>query len=344
MRICRAVAVCLLSVSCSTSARQPGIQTPADVVGTVASTTITLGQVDELAMQQPVGNFGSVKLSQAIYEARRQALDELVANLLLDGEAKTRGIDRAALIEQEVTKAVAQPTDPDAALWYQHNRERLRGATFEQSRSAIKTFLVNDRTQAARQAYLDQLKTKTTVTLLLEPPRQTIKAAGPSQGPPSAPIEMVEFSDFQCPYCLAAHATVKQVLAAYGDRIRFVYRNYPLANHADARPAAEAAQCANEQGKFWQYHDRLFTDQATLGDAGLKKSAADLGLDTAKFDACLDARKYKAVVDADIRDGDEAGVTGTPAFFINGRALVGAHPLDAFKRLIDEELALKKKS
>ncbi len=154
---------------------------------------------------------------------------------------------------------------------------------------------------------------------------------------------MVEFSDFQCPYCFAAHSTVKQVLAAYGDRIRFVYRNYPLANHPDARPAAEAAQCANEQDKFWQYHDRLFTDQTKLGDAGLKKSAADLGLDAEKFNACLDARKYKAAVDADIRDGDEAGVSGTPAFFINGRALVGAHPLDAFKRLIDEELALKKR-
>ena len=344
MRICRAVTICLLFVSCSTSAQQSGIQTSAYVVGTVGSSTITLGQVDELAMQQPVGNFGSVKLSQAIYEARRQALDDLVATVLLDDEAKKRGIDRAALLEQEVTKTVAQPTDPDVASWYQSNRQRLRGATFEQSRSAIKTYLVNERTQAARQAFLDRLKTKTTVTLLLEPPRQTIKTAGsPAQGPASAPIEIVEFSDFQCPFCLAVHPTVKQVLASYGDRIRFVYRNYPLANHPDARPAAEAAQCANEQGKFWAYHDRLFADQTKLNDAGLKKTAAEMGLNAEQFNACVDSRKYKTLVEADIKDGDEAGVTGTPAFFINGRALVGAHPIDAFKRLIDEELALKKK-
>lgn len=344
MRTCYIVAIGLLFASCSTSARQAPLQTATDVVATVGSTSITLGQVDELALQQPAGNFGSVKLSQALYEARRQALDELVANLLFDQEAKKRVIDRAALVEQEVTRIVVQPSDLDVTAWYQGNRQRLRGATLDQSRSAIKSHLVNERTQAARQAYLDRLKATTSVTLLLEPPRQAVKTAGsPTQGPANAPVEMVEFSDFQCPYCLAVHATVKQVLEAYGDRLRFVYRHYPLPNHANARPAAEAAECANEQGKFWAYHDRLFADQTRLNDSGLKSSAADLGLDVEKFNACLDSHKYRDVVDADVRDGNEAGVTGTPAFFINGRVLVGAHPIDAFKRLIDEELALKKR-
>jgi protein-disulfide isomerase len=129
------------------------------------------------------------------------------------------------------------------------------------------------------------------------------------------------------------------VISTYGNRIRFVYRHYPLPNHPRARPAAEAAQCAHEQGKFWEYHDRLFENQALLGDEDLKQHAARLGLDAAQFNACYDSQKYKADVDTDIRAGNEAGVSGTPAFYINGRMLSGAQPFEAFKRIIDEELA-----
>lgn len=345
MRVCcRIVVFGLLVGSCSTSAQQTPVQAAGDVVGAVGSTTITLGQVDEVALQQPAGNYGNVKLSQALYEARRRALDEIVANVLLEQEARKRGIDRGALIEQEISKVIVQPSEADVAAWYQNNQQRLRGATLDQSRSSIKGYLLSERTQEARQTFLEQLKAKMPVVLLLEPPRQAVKTGdSPSLGPADAPIEIVEFSDFQCPYCLAAYPTVKQVLATYGDRLRFVHRHYPLPNHLDARPAAEAAECANEQGKFWMYHDRLFADPAKLGNAALKQSAADLGLDAEKFNACLDSHKYKHVVDRDIREGDEAGVSGTPAFFINGRVLVGAHPFDAFKRLIDEELALKRK-
>src|SRR5262249_17398539 len=142
---------------------------------------------------------------------------------------------------------------------------------------------------------------------------------------------------------LRAHPTVQQVLTTYGDRVRFVYRHYPLPNHPRARPAAEAAQCANEQGKFWPYYDRLFSNQSKLGDADLRQAAADLGLDAARFNDCVDSHKYKDVIDSDIKAGEQAGVSGTPAFFINGRPLSGAQPFDAFKRIIDEELDLKKR-
>ena len=135
---------------------------------------------------------------------------------------------------------------------------------------------------------------------------------------------------------------MKEVLNTYGDKIHFVYRNYPLPNHPNARPAAEAAQCANEQGQFWQYHDRLFGDPGKLSDSDLKAAAAALGLDAGKFNACVDSHKYKARVDADIEAGEQAGVNGTPAFFINGRMLSGAQPFDEFKKVIDEELAAKR--
>ena len=194
------------------------------------------------------------------------------------------------------------------------------------------------------QTYVDQLKAKTPVRVMLEPPRQKVAAAGSaSRGPASAPIEIIVFSDFQCPYCLRAHPTVNQVLSTYGDRMRLVYRHYPLPNHPNARPAAEASQCAAEQGQFWQYYDRLFADQSKLSDEGLKQSAAALGMDAGRFNVCFDTHKYKDQVETDIKDGNDAGVSGTPAFFINGRMLTGAQPFEAFKRIIDEELELKRK-
>ena len=177
---------------------------------------------------------------------------------------------------------------------------------------------------------------------MLEPPRQAVSAGkSPAKGGANAQIEVIEFADFQCPYCLAAAPTVKKVLETYGDRIRLVYRHYPLPNHPQARPAAEAAQCANEQGQFWPYHDRLFAEAGKLSDADLKKAAADLGMDAARFNTCVDEHRYKAVVEADQQAGNDAGVNGTPAFFVNGRLLSGAQPFEAFKRVIDEELELE---
>jgi protein-disulfide isomerase len=152
---------------------------------------------------------------------------------------------------------------------------------------------------------------------------------------------MVEFADFECPYCLRAFPTVKQVIAAYGDKVRLVYRNYPLPQHPNARPAAEAAQCANDQGKFWPYHDKLFGDPTKLGEADLKKTAAELGLDTERFNTCFDAHIHQSRIEADIKAANAAGMAATPSFFINGRPLIGAPPFEDFKRIIDEELALR---
>jgi protein-disulfide isomerase len=328
---------------CSSGLAQPArTQGPADVVATVGSTSITLAQVDERAMQQPASNFAQMKLSQAIYEARRAALDAIVGDTLIAQEAKTRGMDRDALVDQQITSKVSPVSDLDIAEWYQANQSRVQGATLDQVRAPIRELLTRERAREARQQYVDLLKAKTPVRLSLEPPRLKVATAGrPTRGPEGAPIEMIEFSDFQCPYCLRANPTVDQVLKVYGTKIRFTYRHFPIPSHPNARPAAEAAQCANEQGKFWEYHDRLFATASHLTDADLKADAATLGLDTSKFNACFDEHKYKADIDADIQAADEAGVDGTPAFFINGRMISGAQPFDVFKRIIEEELAGK---
>jgi len=343
MKAAQFVVVALLLTACSTSAQPAKRQAASDVVATVGSTSITLAEVDDKALQQPTGNFGGMKLAQALYEARRSTVEELVANVLMDQEAKTRGIDRSALIEKEIAAKISPVTDVEIAQWYQANQARVQGASLDQVRQPIRQYLTQERMQLARDQYLDTLRAKTPVRVLLEAPRQNVAAAkGAAKGSANAPIEIIEFSDFQCPYCQRANPTVAQVLKTYGDRVHFVYRHFPLGNHPNARPAAEASQCAAEQGKFWEYHDILFANPSRLADADLKQHAAGLGLDAKQFNACVDTHKYKAQVDADMEAGEEAGVNGTPAFFVNGRMLNGAQPFDAFKRVIDEELALKR--
>lgn len=173
--------------------------------------------------------------------------------------------------------------------------------------------------------------------------RVTVSTDGdPSIGPVDAPVTVVEFSDYQCPYCQAWYQqTFDQLMANYPDKIRFVYRDLPLPGHPESLPAAEAANCAGEQGAYWKFHNALFSGQYQLGRAAYEQYAVDLGLDTAAFTACLDDHHTQAEVKADAADATRLGLTGTPSFVINGRILIGAVPFDQFKAIIDEELAAK---
>lgn len=338
-----AVLVVIFLTACSTAAQRTHQQAPTDIVARVGGTSITLADVDEHALRQTAGNFGSLTLHQALYEARRAALDEIIGNHLLDQEARAKGIDRATLIEREVTSKAAAPTEADISAWYRANQSRVQGASLDQVSDPIRTLLTQERRQTAQEQYVDTLRAAHGVRIMLEPPRVNVAdGGGPARGPSDAPVQIIEFSDFECPFCLRAFPTVSEVLKTYGNRVRLVYRHYPLPNHPNARPAAEASACANEQGKFWPYHDRLFgsPDRLTTGD--LKRHAAELGLDTAAFNACVDTRKYQKDVDADITAANAAGVGGTPAFFINGRPISGAMPFETFKQVIDEELALNR--
>lgn len=165
----------------------------------------------------------------------------------------------------------------------------------------------------------------------------------PFRGPADAKVTIVEYSDFQCPFCSSAYPTVKQILQEYGDDVKFYYKHFPLSFHQNAMKAAEAYECALDQGRQWEYHDVLFQnsqgDGTGLNLPDLKKYAADLGLDTAKFNSCLDSGQKVATVQADTAEGSQNGVSGTPTFFINGEAVVGAQPYPAFKAVIDRKLA-----
>jgi hypothetical protein len=192
------VALVLLT-ACSTAAQPAKQPAPADVVATVGSASITLAEVDATALAKPVSNFGSATLLQALYDARRAALDDLVATKLIDDAAKAQGIDRTALIEQEITNKIAAVTDAEVAAWFQANQARLQGAPLDQVRQPIRAFLMQERMQVVREQYVQVLKARTPVRVTLDPPRQAVAmvSTSPTRGQSDAPIEIIEFSDFQ---------------------------------------------------------------------------------------------------------------------------------------------------
>ncbi|MFH0864337.1 MAG: thioredoxin domain-containing protein [Candidatus Gottesmanbacteria bacterium] len=167
----------------------------------------------------------------------------------------------------------------------------------------------------------------------------TLASKGVAKGPAGAKVTIVEFSDFQCPYCSRVLPTVQQIMDTYKDKVRIVFRQYPLSFHENAQAAAEASLCANDQDKFWEMHDKMFANQDKLTVTDLKQYAADLGLNAATFNTCLDNNKYKEAIQTDISDANAVGVSGTPAFFINGEPLFGAYPFASFKAIIDAQLA-----
>ncbi len=310
----------------------------ADPVATVGGTAISQADLEKEVKAK------LIEIDNQRYEALKEGLDGLIAEELFKQEAKARNSTPEALMKTEVTDKVTPPTDAEVQKLYDENKQALQGQTLDQVKPRIVEYLKQQGAEQKRQAFIEELKKKYPVKTSLRPPVVQVGTAGfPTKGPATAPITIVEFSDYQCPFCKRAEPTVSQVMDAYKDKVRLVFRNYPLPFHDRARPAAEAAACANAQGKFWEYHDKLFKSDALTDDA-LKKMAADTGLDAAKFDDCLKKSEFKAAVDKDIDEGGSVDVNGTPAFFINGRMISGAQPFEKFKEVIDDELTAGKAS
>jgi protein-disulfide isomerase len=163
----------------------------------------------------------------------------------------------------------------------------------------------------------------------------------PAKGPKNAPITLVVFSDFQCPFCGRIEPTLAKLESEYPGKIRVAWKNFPLSFHQNAKPAAKAAMAAGEQGKFWEMHDKLFANQQQLDRASLEKYGQELGLNMAKYKDALDSNKFDAQIDADTKEGSAVDVSGTPATFVNGRKIGGAYPYEIFKKIVDQELAKK---
>lgn len=327
-----AIPVLFIVAGCSTSPTDPDGKAEArTVVATVGGQQITREQVEERIRGR------LVELDIERYEALKEGLDDLVDDMLLESEAKARNVSVDALVDAEVSGKIAAPTDADVQRFYAENQSQLGGQPIEDLKQSIEQYLGQQRNAERRDAFVDGLREARGVTILLKPPTIPVRAEGPSRGPTNAPVTIVEFSDFGCPYCRRAATTLEQVLETYGEKVHLVYRHYPL--QPNSQRAAEAASCANENGKFWPYHDLLFANQDAHADTDLKRYAKDVGLDEQTFATCLDSGRGTEVVERDTADGDAAGVTGTPSFFVNGRPLSGALPYDAFKQAIEEALA-----
>jgi protein-disulfide isomerase len=335
----------LLTVAACTSAQTaPAEQNPSlsdeAVVAEIGGRKITLKEVDERWQAQDPGE--RARVTQLMYQHRRNVLEKMVGDLLIEDAAGAAKLSVPQYLDQELQKRQTPVTDAEVAQFYEANKERAQGQTLEQLRRPIQEFLIDQRQQQARARLVDDLRTKSAgVRLLLDPPRQAVTVAptDPAKGPANAPITIVEYSDFQCPFCARVNPTLDRVVQTYGDKVRIVFKDYPLPNHAEAPKAAEAAHCAGEQGKFWEMHDRLFANQQALQLPMLKQQATALGLDMSAFNQCLDSGKHASRVAENMKEAESLGVSSTPTLYVNGRPVVGAQPFELFKAVIDEELA-----
>jgi len=271
------------------------------------------------------------KVAEVTLDIKRKALEAMTDDYLIDQAAQHDKLSVQDYLKKESSGKLGV-TDAAAKKFYDANKGN--GAPpYDKIKPQLMVML-------NRQAVLERLRKDQPVKILLETPRVAVDSSGhPSLGAKDAPITIVEFTDFQCPFCRATEATLKQLRDKYGDKIRLVHMDFPLPFHAHAIDAAKAARCANEQGKFWQYHDALFANQGKLEPADLKNTAKTLGMNSTKFDTCFDSAKFDSQIKADQAAGEKVGVDGTPAFFIDGRPLTGAQPVPKFEELIDDELA-----
>ncbi|HEX5420514.1 MAG TPA: thioredoxin domain-containing protein [Gammaproteobacteria bacterium] len=306
----------------------------ANVVATVDNQSVTEGELEAYVAPQ------LMTLRQQRQDVLEKGLDNYLAEQVLTREAKAQGLSVNDLIEKQVTSKIKAPSDKEIDAFYESNKDRI-SAPKAQIVPRIKEYLAQQRQQQAFADYAEALKMKYGVKVLLKPLRVDVASADePYEGPKNAPVALVEFGDFQCPYCAGLESTLAEVRKHYGDKVKLVFRQYPLESiHPQAFKAAEASMCAREQGKFWKLHDVMYGDQKKLSVPDLKASAKQLGINAKQFNQCLDTGKYEKAIRADMLAGEKAGVSGTPALFVNGRPVPGgAVPYETLAKIIDDEL------
>lgn len=310
----------------------------AEVLAAVDGNEITVADLDPQIRDQ---------LTRMDYQYRAQrsqllevALDDVIQNRLLAEAAADKGVSVDELVASE-TEGKVEVTDAEVEDWYRRNAPRLQGRRLEEVASQIRQYLEDVERQQLVAAYAFELGEDREITYYVEPARAEFDLeSAPSFGSEDAPITLVEFSDFECPFCGRFFPTLNRIKDEYGDQVRIVYLQFPLTNiHANAFRAAEASLCAHEQGRFWEMHDLLFEEQETLAAADLKEKAERLELDAEEFQACLDSGRQAERIRKDVGQGQAVGVTGTPAIFVNGVSVPGgAVPYEVVAAAIEREL------
>ena len=291
-------------------------------------------------LDEVIGPQQLLRLRNEEYELRSKALENLIRRKLIVAHAAKSGMPPEEMLKQQVDAKVPEPTDGEVEAYFLGQSQS--GARLEDVREQYRKNLKSLRIQKARQDYADSLRSSVSVAVLLRPPAMDVAHdAKRVRGEPDAPVTIVEFSDYQCPYCKQAEATLAEILDRYEGRVKLAFLDFPLrAIHPQAEQAAEAARCAGEQGKFWEFHDALFADQSRLKEADFIADAQTLGLNQDGFRSCLSSGRYKPEVEKDLAEGAKVGVAGTPGFFVNGVFLNGAQPRAEFERIIESQLSL----
>jgi protein-disulfide isomerase len=334
----RAVPAFVLALTAFTVAAADKLANKSSTSGTpvaiIGNQTITAERLDE-----QLGN-RLFRLRSDEYSLKRPILDELIAKALIEQEAAARHVAVDSLIASEVDAKAKPVQDEEVGAVYESAKQNYANTPEADARKQIADSMRRSRAQQRRQAFVAELRAKYNVKVLLEPPRAKFTVAdAASRGPAEAPVTVVGFLDFQCPYCSRVGQVIDDMQKRYGSSLRFVFRHYPLPFHKDAAKASEAAMCAQQQGKFWEMHDKMFANQRALQAADLKKYAGEVGLDADAFGQCLDSGRMAAKWQADVQEGTQFGVGGTPTLFVNGRLLTaGANP-EVLSQTIEQELA-----
>jgi protein-disulfide isomerase len=330
----------VLTSSCSrspASSAAVSVNQPTAAVAEVNGVVITAADMD--ASIAPT----LAKLQEQIYSARVNRLNALIDDRLIGEAAKKRNVSPEAFLASELGGKAAPVSEADIAAFFDLNRAKLPG-DLPKWQDQIRAYLNEQRQGEARAALIKRLREDAQVKVMLDPPpvyRAKVDLTGaPVRGEAVAPVTLVEFSDFHCPFCRQVQPVLLQLRQKYGDRLRIVYKDMPIDGlHPQARGVAEAARCAGDQGRFWEFHDKVYAGASDGSDATLQRYAKEASVELSQFDACRASRKHQAGVQRAVQEGADLGITGTPGFFINGRFLSGSQPLDAFSRIIDEELS-----
>lgn len=321
------------------SAAESGDNSIPEVLATLGDEKITLADLRERIGDDLDKLDANYKKSRST--TVQNALNQMVRERVIDAEAKKQGKTVADLVLAEA-RGSFEPTDIEINTWFKDNQARLQGRSVDQVRQQIADLIRKQNQTRAEQALEGRLNKERRVTLMFEPYRLTFDNSGsPFLGKPGAKVSVVEFSDFQCPFCRQFAGNMRQLGREFGDRVEIVYRQYPIPSiHPFAFKAAEASLCGHEQGKFWELHDLMFSDQEHIAVKDLKEKAKRLGMNESKFNSCVDTGKYTEQVQRDMAAGSKAGVTGTPAVFVNGIEIPGgavAYPVIA--AAIERELS-----
>lgn len=294
-----------------------------EVLATIGDEKITLADIRERTGSEL--DLIETQYQRARHRTIETALNTILRERVLEAEARRQNKSVQDLVAAEAGPGL-DPADVEISAWYQENQARIGNRPMDATlRQQIADFLRDERLKAASDRLEQRLNRERQVTVNYQPFRMEFDHAGAAtKGNPNAKVTLVEFSDFQCPFCERFVQTLKQVERTFGDSVYIVYRHFPLTNiHPFAYKAAEASMCANEQGRFWQMHDLLFAEQQRMSVADLKEKGRRVGLDANRFNTCLDSGKYAELVQKDMQEGTRAGVNGTPALFVNGQPVEG---------------------